>query len=476
VTAKAPGAGTPTGNVTVRAGTNSCSASVAAGQCSLTFDTLGTKQIRAIYSGDANFNRSTSSQEPHTVTPPATKTATPTRTRTPPPGLAIVINEIAWSGTSAADTDEWIELYNNTNAPVSLAGWSLRAADFEPNITLTGIIPARGYYLLERTDDNTVSNIKADQIYTGDLEDTGENLYLRNSAGFFVDSANAISFTWLAGTSSNHRSMERRGPIVDSRTAWVTNNGVYRNGKDANGDPINGTPKSKNWAATVTLTPSRKPTIIPSRTSPPQPRPVINEFLPRAAFDWNKDGRVDVFDEFIEVANLGPVDINLQGWKLDDAANGGSDPFPLPSQVLKPGERLLLYGLRTNILLSDGGDTVRLLNPSGVIYDSQTYPVIKVADQSWCRLPDERGSWYSDCFPTPNQENERAGELPAPPPGTGLEEPLCLLADTLPEEFILAECRPFGDEMWSASYWDKNGWNGDLPVLQDGSKWETFVE
>jgi hypothetical protein len=203
---------------------------------------------------------------------------------------------------------------------------------------------------------------------------------------------------------------------------------------------------------------------------------VINEFLPRAAYDWNQDGRVDVFDEFIEVANLGPVDVNLQGWKLDDVANAGSDPFSLPNMVLKPGERALFYGKQTNILLSDGGDTVRLLSPANVIFDAQSYPVVTVADQTWCRLPDLRGSWYSDCFPTPNLPNQRRGQLPSLPPGTGLEEPLCLLADTLPEEFLLAECRGFGEDMFNMRYWDRTAWWSEFRVLQNGSKWESFVQ
>ena len=57
----APGEGTPTGTVTVSDGVDSCSASVAAGQCTLTFSSIGAKSVTATYGGDANFNASTSS-------------------------------------------------------------------------------------------------------------------------------------------------------------------------------------------------------------------------------------------------------------------------------------------------------------------------------------------------------------------------------------------------------------------------------
>jgi len=92
----------------------------------------------------------------------------------------VVINEVAWMGTAASTYDEWIELKNNTDQDIDLNGWTLAAADGTPSILLTGTIPAHGYYLLERTDDTTVSNIPADQTYTGGLEDGGEALTLRN--------------------------------------------------------------------------------------------------------------------------------------------------------------------------------------------------------------------------------------------------------------------------------------------------------
>ncbi|HEY5902294.1 MAG TPA: lamin tail domain-containing protein, partial [Anaerolineales bacterium] len=469
------GAGTPTGSVTVivETTTNTCSGNLTGGQgqCVLHFAGSGGKILHAEYQGDANFNPGISPSVPHTVLP-----GPPTATNTLPPGFSVIINEIAWAGTDASAIDQWIELYNVTNSAINLEGWRLRALDGEPNIALKGLIPPRGFFLLERGHDTTVSDIPADQLYNGALSTTVERLYLYNPAGAIADYANTYGTKWLAGSTNGNRSMERRGSIYDSLTTWVTNTGVVRNGKDAHGNPINGTPGRANWATTVTLTPSPRPTIFPSRTLPPQPRPVINEFLPRAAYDWNKDGRVDVFDEFIEVANLGPVDVNLQGWKLDDVANAGSAPFSLPSMVLKPGERAVFYGSQTNILLSDGGDTVRLLSPANVIFDAQTYPVVTVADQTWCRLPDLRGSWYSDCFPTPNLPNQRKGQLPAMPPGTGLEEPLCLLADTLPQEFVLAECRGFGEDMFNARYWDRLAWWSEFFVRQNGSKWETFIQ
>ena len=84
----------------------------------------------------------------HTPIPP-----TPTPARTAP--LTVVINEVAWAGTQSSSNDEWIELYNPSSQAVLLDGWTLKAADGSPNISLSGTIPAGGYFLLERTDEDT---------------------------------------------------------------------------------------------------------------------------------------------------------------------------------------------------------------------------------------------------------------------------------------------------------------------------------
>ncbi|KKR14061.1 MAG: Polymorphic membrane protein [Parcubacteria group bacterium GW2011_GWC1_39_29] len=167
----------------------------------------------------------------------------------------VVINEIAWMGTSAGKTgsDEWIELYNTENEDVNLSGWILKSeTDDSPHITLSGAIPAHGYYLLERTDDTVISDIKAN--YTGSfgpggLKNDGEILILQDKAGNIVDSVNC-SKGWFYGDNIAKSSMERRDSSVDgnNRSNWASNNHTIRNGLDVNGSPINGTPAHRNSA------------------------------------------------------------------------------------------------------------------------------------------------------------------------------------------------------------------------------------
>lgn len=69
VTVDAPGSGTPTGNVTVTDGVQSCTGTVAAGVCQLNLTTLGPRTLTATYNGDANFNTDVSPGVSHTVLP-----------------------------------------------------------------------------------------------------------------------------------------------------------------------------------------------------------------------------------------------------------------------------------------------------------------------------------------------------------------------------------------------------------------------
>ena len=66
VAVNAPASGTPTGNVTVSDGTQSCTGTVAAGTCNITFTSAGAKSLTATYAGDTNFNSSTSTPSSRT--------------------------------------------------------------------------------------------------------------------------------------------------------------------------------------------------------------------------------------------------------------------------------------------------------------------------------------------------------------------------------------------------------------------------
>ena len=306
--------------------------------------------------------------------------------------LVVIINEVAWAGTHASANDEWIELHNPGTTSIDLTGWVLSDAS-DLRINLTGTITARGYYLLERTDDATVLDIHADQIYSGGLRNDGESLILQGPSGKVIDSANLGGGSWPGGNQGARRTMERWGG-EDRRGNWGTFTGWGGNGRDAQGKKIQGTPRQPNSV----LFPTPVPTWIPGKI-------VINEVLIRPHYDWEGTGGIDTKDEFIELLNLGPYAVNLRGWWLDDIADAGSNPYELPGVTLRPGEFVAFFRSHTRIALNDGGDTVRLLSPDTRVVDKISYKRVRAYNLSYGRLPDGSGHLHYGLWPTAGEPN-----------------------------------------------------------------------
>lgn len=196
------------------------------------------------------------------------------------PSLTVVINEIAWAGTQASSTaDQWIELYNATSSEITLTNWYLLSSS-GTKITLEGIIYSESagedgeeggggggdfdlgpYFVIERkTDDKTSAQLSdgsgallRDQFvsFGGGFSDTDcEILSLYDSEDKLVDKTSCLGTGgWPAGKASpNYVSMERINPKTSGQNTsnWADNDGVTKNGSDAGGNSINGTPKSQN--------------------------------------------------------------------------------------------------------------------------------------------------------------------------------------------------------------------------------------
>jgi hypothetical protein len=153
---------------------------------------------------------------------------------------------------------------------------------------------------------------------------------------------------------------------------------------------------------TVTPTATPEPTPTPTPTPTPEPGPssvFINEVLPVPA----QDGIIDELDEWIELHNAGTGAVDLSGWFLDDG-EGDSEPYRMvDGLVLQPGAFLVLHGRTTGLVLNDSGDTVRLLNPDGVVVDAVAFDELaQNANQS----RDELGGWHDDWPPSPGEPNQ----------------------------------------------------------------------
>jgi hypothetical protein len=293
-----------------------------------------------------------------------------------------VINEIAWMGTTASASDEWIELKNTGDQPVDLSGWTLSSADAKLHVSLDRSIPARGFYLLERTDDTSVAGISADLIYTGALSNAGEGLALNDRSGAAVDTAD-FSSGWPAGDSTSKKTMER------TEGGWITSK-----------DP-GGTPKAENDAGAAAVPPAES---VVQKTY--QRGVVINELLPNPK-------AADEENEWIELYNTAANDINVGGWILKDE-QGSSTAYRLPQgTVIKKDEYLVVGRPASKITLNNEGDAVALLAPDNTQMSRVSYPKAPL-DQSYNR---EQDTWQWSSKPTPGTGNQissgQTGVLPS---------------------------------------------------------------
>jgi hypothetical protein len=170
----------------------------------------------------------------------------------------IVINEIAWMGTST-QYDEWIELYNASNDKINLNDWKiLTPTQDNANLVLftiddkcaSSILDSGGFFLIKRITPNdtsdTVSDKKADCIGSfggSGLSNTGERLELYDGP-----SGNLIDFialnqdkSWPAGDSTTKQTMERKNSSVagDDASNWQSsqNPGGTPKGINSQGAP-----------------------------------------------------------------------------------------------------------------------------------------------------------------------------------------------------------------------------------------------
>ncbi|WP_246944691.1 phospholipase D-like domain-containing protein [Bacillus pinisoli] len=259
----------------------------------------------------------------------------------------VVLNEIAWMGTTASYSDEWMELYNHSNRDIDLTGWTLNAQDGAPSIQLSGVIPAKGYFLLEKTDDSSLPNLTADLIYSGSLSNTSENLELRDASGVLVDSVNA----WFAGDNTTKASMERLSPSVGGLESTNWNTSTNNNGFGF------GTPKARNTSSSLLK------------------EIVINEIA------WMGTSK-SYSDEWIELYNNSSQAISLNGWYLHAA--DGDPTIALSGTIPAHGYFLLektddysVTSVAADLIysgtLGNTSEVLTLTDATGVIIDRVDY-------------------------------------------------------------------------------------------------------
>lgn len=274
-------------------------------------------------------------------------------------GQGVVFNEIAWMGNENSSSDEWIELKNIGNIDIDLTGWKIEAQDGSPLINLKGIILANDFYVLERSDDNSVSDVEADLIYFGAMGNDGETLNLYDGENNLVDEINCGN-GWFAGDNETKQTMEK------NENTWLTS------------IEIGGTPGRENIGSFV------EDEIIDVITEN-----IINNNIPAGVDNDidinNREEALNVVDckigdiliseivsdpadgevEWVEIYNKTKKQVSLNGWTIEE---GSGTKTTLDGLIDK---FFILEKPKGN--LNNSGDVIILKNEKGKLIDSLTY-------------------------------------------------------------------------------------------------------
>ncbi len=205
----------------------------------------------------------------------------------------VVINEIMQNPAAVSDSaGEWFEIINTSGSPVDLNGWTIADNDFDSHLITNGgplLVPAGGYLVFGNNGDSaTNGGVTVDYVYSGiAIANGSDELILFDTSAIEIDRVewdNGVTFP-----DPNGASMALIDPVLDNNdgTNWCEASTPY-------GDGDFGTPGSLNDCAG------------------PIPEVVIHEIMN------NPSAVSDSAGEWFEVFNPTAVDIDLEGWTIED--------------------------------------------------------------------------------------------------------------------------------------------------------------
>lgn len=183
-------------------------------------------------------------------------------------GQTVIIEEVAWAGSSISTADEWIELANLGDAPATVAGWALRGAG-EGGRTIflppDAVIAPRSVYLVANYADEDAKSALAVSVdlatTTVSLSNSALGLELADADGAAVDRAGDGSAP-PAGSSAPKATMIRVSMTSggELRASW-TNAAASQNFDAGTADL--GTPGVCDLCASVTEVPVPSDETLP---------------------------------------------------------------------------------------------------------------------------------------------------------------------------------------------------------------------
>lgn len=313
-----------------------------------------------------------------------------------PVDVQVLVNEINYHAEPSLDAGNWVELWNNTPAPVDLSFWKFRDNTFFHQFTIPeGVILAADARLV-LVEDSAMFMAQHPDVdnFIGDLQfglaNFGEEIFLYDRRDSLIE-----HFTygddkpWPVGADGHGRTLERRAPDLpaDAPSSWFDG-------------CIGGSPG-------MPYTPCEGPIVI-------------------SEINYHSDDDLNSGD-WIELRNIGSAAIDLSGWIFMDDSLGVDHTFIIPEGTwIEPHAHHVLaqqgdifseihpevsnFDSSFQFNLADGGEWIRMYDAAGQLILSIDYdddiPWSTVADGAGYTLElvdsmgimNDASNWISVCY------------------------------------------------------------------------------
>lgn len=342
------------------------------------------------------------------------------------PASHLVISEIQTTGGTGYTTDEFVELYNPTEADINLAGWQLtkKTATGKEYVLVDNfgekVIISHSFFLVAHPTGYSGKS-QPDLYYTTTNSISDNNtVILYDAAGQAVDKVGFGSTTDFEGEAlanpSAQKSLERKAKLESTTETMAEGSADYflGNAEDTdnnkndfisrdNPEPQNSQSEPEYLTFKMPDTPQAPTGNGETKTDEQKSEEniiysnkiIISEFFPNPV--GSDDG------EFIELKNIGQENVDLTGWKLGDNSQRkftiGQDNFK--STIIPASGFFVVSKEISKTSLNNTADSVKLYQPNDNLLAKVDYKTCQEG-QSYNLINDQ---WVWSDEVTPNKEN-----------------------------------------------------------------------
>lgn len=332
----------------------------------------------------------------------------------------IIISEVQTNGPGTGTTAyEYIELYNNSITEQSLANWSIifKSSTGKETVlhTFTNNVLFASHDFITGKNSLTaptyLPEILADFEYTTGLTAANGTLLLKDATSQVADQV-----SWSSS-----------GDYVNDATVSDVLNGMslQRHCQDPQTLQVSGVAVNDYYVASPTpmsLNCQTPPTEPEPETPPPTMPPGDSSTTPTSPGDPSPptDTRIrlpisinelfidpespltDSLDEYVELYNPNPVDIDLSNYKITAGTTTKYTFVFVAGTILPAGGYTAISSAESPISLSNSGSTVVLVDDTGKTIDTVSYQKAE-SGQAWAR--NSSGDWQWTTSPTRSAVN-----------------------------------------------------------------------